>query len=129
MVVVDTSVLLAIVFDESHANWAVQELARHEGAVSMSTINLTETLIRIRDRQPDLADSIEAWIFRSSIRFVPPDVEQARIAAEARLRYPLNLGDCFVYALAVVESSSILAIDRDFRAVDRPWIAPPSENG
>ncbi|HEX3557202.1 MAG TPA: type II toxin-antitoxin system VapC family toxin [Thermoanaerobaculia bacterium] len=35
---------------------------------------------------------------------MPPDVEQARIVAEARFRYPLNLGDCFAYALAIIEN-------------------------
>jgi uncharacterized protein with PIN domain len=56
---------------------------------------------------------------------VPPSVEQARVAAAARLRYPLNLGDCFVYALAVEEQSSILTLDGDFRAVDCSVVTPP----
>ncbi len=30
----------------------------------------------------------------SSIQLVPPTAEHAEIAALARLRYPLNLGDC-----------------------------------
>jgi uncharacterized protein with PIN domain len=98
--VVDTSVLLAVFFAEPAGGWAAKQLAAHASELRMSTVNLTETLIRVRDRQPQLYETIETELLTSGIRFVPPDVEQAKIAAEARLRYPLNLGDCFAYALA-----------------------------
>ena len=124
--VVDTSVLLAVFFAEPDAEWAAARLAEHAANLRMSTVNVAEALIRIRDRQPQLYETLEAKLLSSGIRFVPPDVEQARIAAEARLRYPLNLGDCFAYALATVEGCPILARDRDFRAVDRPVILPES---
>jgi len=90
----------------------------------MSTVNLTEVLIRVRDRQPQMYESIRSELLAGGIRFVPPDVRQAEIAAEARLRFPLNLGDCFAYALAVAEECPILTLDRDFRAVDRPLLLP-----
>lgn len=45
----------------------------------------------------------------------------ADIAARARLTFPLNLGDCFAYALARAEQCPILTLDEDFRAVDVPW--------
>jgi len=122
--VVDTSVLLAIFFAEPDGKWAERQLAEHASELRMSTVNLTETLIRVRDRQPQLYLEIEAELLTSGIRFVAPDVEQARIAAEARLRYPLNLGDCFAYALATVEDCPILTRDGDFRAVDRPVLLP-----
>jgi ribonuclease VapC len=127
-VVVDTSALLAIFFAEPFGNWAAARLAECAGELCMSTVNLTETLIRIRDRQPHLFETIEAELLSSGIRFVPPDVRQARIAAEARLRYPLNLGDCFAYALAAVEDLPILALDRDFRSVDRPVVSPEADD-
>lgn len=125
--VVDTSVLLAIFFAEPFGEWAAARLAENAGELRMSTVNLTETLIRVRDRQPHLFEKIEEELLNSGIRFIPPDVQQARIAAEARLRYPLNLGDCFAYALATVEDLPILAIDRDFRSVDRPVVSPAKE--
>ena len=123
--VVDTSVLLALLFAESDADWAGEKLNAHAPDLRMSTVNLTETLIRLRDRQPQLADEIEEEMLTSGIRFVPPDVEQARLAARARLRYPLNLGDCFAYALAKEEGCPILTMDRDFRRVDLPVVLPP----
>ena len=90
----------------------------------MSTVNLTEILIRLRDRRPRDIESLENQILQSGIEFVAPDIEQARIAAEARLRYPLNLGDCFAYALAKTKNLSLLTLDQDFRAVDVPLILP-----
>ena len=122
--VVDTSALLAIFFAEPFGDWAAARLAEHAGDLCMSTVNLTETQIRVRDRQPQSFEQIEMELLNSGIRFVPPDVQQARIAAEARLRYPLNLGDCFAYALAVVEDLPILAVDRDFQSTDRPAVSP-----
>lgn len=42
----------------------------------------------------------------------------------ARLRYPLNLGDCFAYALAKDEDRTLLTLDRDFRRSDLRVILP-----
>ena len=39
------------------------------------------------------------------------------LAVAARLRWPLNLGDCFAYALAIREESPILTLDEDFLRV------------
>ncbi len=92
----------------------------------MSTVNLAETLILLRDRQPARFDDLETRVLSGGIRFAPPDAEQARVAAQARLRYPLNLGDCFAYALAWAENDGILTLDTDFRAVDVPVYLPLS---
>lgn len=123
--VIDTSVWLAILFDEASAEWAIERLQEHGPSLRMSTVNLTETFILLRDRQPQLHEKLEEQILDSGVRFVPPDIEQARIAASARLRYPLNLGDCFAYALAFAEGTGIITLDRDFLRVDVPVILPP----
>jgi ribonuclease VapC len=125
-VVIDTSALLAVFFRERHAQWVATHLIENAAVLRMSTVNLVETLILIRDRQPTLAGAIEERLFTSGIRFVAPDVEQARIAAAARLRFPLNLGDCFAYALAVGEGCALLTVDHDFRTVDCPVLLPRS---
>lgn len=122
--VVDTSALLAVLFFDPGTEWAVAQLEKHAGELRMSTVNLAETLARLRDRQPQLADELESRVLDSGIRFVPPDAEQCRLAAEARMRFPLNLGDCFAYALAVTEGVPILALDEAFRRVDHPVVLP-----
>jgi ribonuclease VapC len=116
--VVDTSIILAIYFDEPHGSWASEQLQQHADTLCMSTVNLTEALIRIRDRQPGLAVDFQERLLNSGIRFIAPDEKQAMIAAEARLAFPLNLGDCFAYALAKSEDCPILTLDADFRSTD-----------
>lgn len=125
--VIDTSALLAIFFEEPNAQWAAEQLKKHATQLKMSTVNLAETLIRIQDRQPHLAETLEDQLNKSGIQFVAPDFLQARIAAKARHRFPINLGDCFAYALAIRENCPILTIDKDFRAVDCPVIMPPQD--
>lgn len=122
--VVDTSVLLAVLFDERHAQWAVERLDEHVAELRMSTVNLAETLIILRDRQPQLASEIEESILEAGIRFVAPTVAHAQSAAAARLRFPLNLGDCFAYALARAEGCPLLTLDSDFRRVDIEVLTP-----
>jgi ribonuclease VapC len=122
--VVDTSIILAIYFEEKHGAWATEQLHRHAGQLRMSTVNLTEALILIRDRQPTMADELQQRLLASGIRFVPPDEKQAQIAARARLLYPLNLGDCFAYALASNEQCGVLTLDEDFRTIDVPVVLP-----
>src|SRR5262245_32810316 len=123
-VVVDASAVLAVLFGEPDALWAARALADPAHDLVMSTVNLAEVLIRLEDRQPVRFAELEAEVLRAGLRFVPPDVAQARAAARARARMPLNLGDCFAYALAVAEQAPILTLDRDFTRCDRPLIAP-----
>ena len=90
----------------------------------MGTVNDAELLILARDRQPKAFDDVGEMIGSSPIRLVPPTAHQAEIAATARLRYRLNLGDCFACALAREEHSSLLTLDRDFRRTDVAAILP-----
>ncbi|MCU0225947.1 MAG: type II toxin-antitoxin system VapC family toxin [Acidobacteria bacterium] len=123
--VVDTSILIAILFNEEHGPWALDQLQAQRGALCMSTLNLAEVLILCEDRQPRLFAELQEMVLSSSIRFVPPSVGQAALAAAARGRFPLNLGDCFAYALAKEESLPLLTLDRDFRKTDIPVVLPP----
>lgn len=122
--VVDSSALLAVLFAERHGEWVVDRFAEHAGELRMSTVNLAEVLILLRDRQPRLADEVEAELLDGGLRFVAPDFEQARLAAAARLRHPLNLGDCFAYALAMTERCPILTLDADFRSLGIEVLLP-----
>jgi ribonuclease VapC len=115
--VVDSSVLLAVLFNEANSVWAAEQLNLHSGSLRMSTVNLAEVLIRLRDRFPSRGSEFELRLEGLGINYMAPDVAQARLAAEARKKYPLNLGDCFAYALAVVERCGVLTTDQDFRNV------------
>jgi uncharacterized protein with PIN domain len=67
---------------------------------------------------------LESSLLSRPIQFVPPTLEHARIAATARLKFPLNLGDCFVYALAATANEMILTLDDDFRKCNLPVLLP-----
>ncbi|HEX5758414.1 MAG TPA: type II toxin-antitoxin system VapC family toxin [Thermoanaerobaculia bacterium] len=71
--VVDTSILLAIFFAEPHAQWAAEKLREHAAELRMSTVNLAEVLIRVKDRQPQMYEEIRSEIFAGGLRFVAPD--------------------------------------------------------
>jgi len=90
----------------------------------MSTVNYAETLILIEDRQPQLSAEMKSMMETSSIRLVPPHAIQAEIAAKARVQFPLNLGDCFAYALAKDEGCPLLTLDKDFRRCDIEVLMP-----
>ncbi len=122
--VIDTSAILALFFNEKHALWVEDHMSRQPGPLLMSTVNLAETLILLKDRQPKLFESLKNEILSSSIRFVPPTPTQAVLATDARGRYPLNLGDCFAYALAKEEDCPLLTLDHDFRKTDIQVILP-----
>jgi ribonuclease VapC len=116
--VVDTSIILAIFFNEEKGAWAAEQLQLHSAELLMSTVNLAEVLILIKDRQPKQFELLKTKILESGIQFIPPSLEVAEIAAHARIKYPLNLGDCFAYALAKIESCKLLTLDNDFRKTD-----------
>ena len=121
--VIDTSALLAILFNEPHSTWAAGHLQRSR-APQMSTINYAEALIVSGERFPERLGIVEAAIQRSSIQLVALTAQHAQIAAVARLRYPLNLGDCFAYALAKEQDCPLLTLDRDFRRCDIQVVLP-----
>jgi ribonuclease VapC len=122
--ILDTSAVLAIAFREPAAAWVIQEVSRAQ-RVLMSTVNLTETLILFRQRKPDTFAELFDELLASGVQFIPPDRAQAELAAQARLRFPLNFGDCFAYALAQSCNLPLLTLDRDFRSTDLTVILPP----
>ena len=115
---------MAIFFNEEYGPWAVDRLCENQPHLRMSTVNYAEALILIAVRQPRLFLEIREAVETSSVRLVPPTPEQAETAARARLRYPLNLGDCFAYALARHEECSLLTRDNDFRKTDLNVVLP-----
>lgn len=122
--VVDTSIMLAVFFNEEKGAWCLEQLKKYSSDLRMSTVNLAETLIRIKDRQPQLFEKIRDDMIGSTIRFVPPTVSQSVLVSEARLSYSINLGDCFAYALAKEENCPVMTLDRDFCRTDVSVLFP-----
>jgi ribonuclease VapC len=123
-VVVDSSVLLAIVFKEPAGRAAQEFLDANRSDLQMSPVNYTETLILIHDRQPHLFGELKETLELSTIDLVPPTALHAEMAALARVSFPLNIGDCFAYALAKHLATPVITLDRDFLKTDLRVLMP-----
>lgn len=123
--VIDTSVLLAIVFDEEYCEWSEIILKKYLSQLKMSTVNLAEFLTLIKSRRPGAYQEIKENILNQPIQFINLTINQADIAARTRQQYKnLNFGDCFVYALAKEQDDSIITLDQDFLKTDLQVIYP-----
>lgn len=123
--VIDTSALLALFFKENHGSWVANRLKDNQGSLVMSTVNLTEVLILLKDKKPETFLELRKEVLNLPIQFIPPTVTQAQKAAEARLEFnKLNFGDCFAYALASEQKDSLLTLDSDFEKSDVVLVMP-----
>jgi hypothetical protein len=68
-------------------------LQAHADDLQMSTVNHAEVLILAQDRQAKSVLEIRHSVEASSIGLIAPTARHAELAAGARVRYPLNLGD------------------------------------
>lgn len=123
--VVDTSVLLAILQGEPEQLQFVEAIAEAE-YVLLSAASLVEASMLMDSRHGTRGvEDLDRFIERSNMEIVPVDVAQARIAREAfsrfgKGRHPagLNFGDCFVYALARQRRDVLLFKGNDFSRTD-----------
>src|ERR1700730_5774310 len=104
MIVVDTSALIAIVFDEAKAGVCSKALET-ETEVLISAGTLAESLIVARRRHE--TEEVERLIVDLGIEIVSVTPTSARRVSQAYERWGkgvhpagLNFGDCFAYALA-----------------------------
>jgi ribonuclease VapC len=120
--VVDTSALLTVLFAEPQAQRLAQILSAANQPM-ISAVNYTECLIRVLDRAPDAAEALEGALAEFALEVVPVDRVLASAAAQARLQYPINLGDCFAYSLAKARGLPLLTLDSDFNKTDIQLVA------
>ncbi|HEX5715146.1 MAG TPA: type II toxin-antitoxin system VapC family toxin [Thermoanaerobaculia bacterium] len=131
--VIDTSALLAILFDEPERRAFNEAIDAAESRV-MSAATFVELSIVIESRvgAEGLRD-LDLFIERAGIELAAVDVEQAHAARRAfsrfgkgRHRAGLNYGDCFSYALATVLGEPLLYKGDDFPHTDVTPFVPPS---
>lgn len=132
--VVDTSALLAVFFEEPEAEDFARAIARAERA-KMSAANLLEAGI-VADSQTDARTGrhLDALVANFRLRIEPVTEAQVRIARQAYLDFGrgnhsagLNFGDCFAYALAKATGGPLLFKGDDFGRTDiRPYRASRS---
>jgi ribonuclease VapC len=124
-VIVDTSVVIAILKDEQDAPALGNVLARTE-VCRMSAVSYVEAGVVVDgNRNPVLSRRLDDLLRDVGIGIESVTLNQARIAREAyrdfgkgRHRAGLNLGDCFAYALAKEKGETLLFKGDDFCHTD-----------
>lgn len=125
-VVVDTSVLAAVVLGEPDAEAYLSVMQRAIGELTLSAATLVEASIVVEAKQgPDAAADLATLLTSLAVETVPVDAAQAAMAVAAWRRFgkgrhpaALNVGDCFAYALATTTGARLLFKGQDFTQTD-----------
>jgi len=123
--IIDTSAILAILFNESDAESYARAMADAD-ACRISAANFVEVAIVV-EAQTKASGSrqFDAFFRRAGIVIEPVTEEQAHLARQAytdfgkgRHKAGLNFGDCFAYALAKATGEPLLFKGEDFKKTD-----------
>ena len=123
--IIDTSVLVAILDQEQEAERIVRTLASAPER-TLSAANLVEAGIVMQARRgDDGARDLDLLLAKLRVDIAAVTASQADIARKAFRRYGrgrhpanLNFGDCFAYALAKDKSAPLLFKGNDFGRTD-----------
>jgi len=123
--IVDTSAVLAILFQEPDAAWFAQQLAK-PGRKFMSPVNTLEADIVLLARKGAAGQrEWELLRMKAGIEIIPFTDAMEKEAVRAWTRYGkgrhkagLNMGDCCAYALAAASGMPLLCKGNDFIHTD-----------
>ena len=123
--IVDTSAIVAVLFEENEAECCHEAIAQAPSS-RMSVANYLEAAMVLEGRSGLAAGRIlDAYLQESMIELEPVTVEHAHAARRAWRRFgkgnhpaALNYGDCFAYALAEVTQEPLLFKGGDFALTD-----------
>jgi ribonuclease VapC len=123
--IVDSSAILAILFNEGDADRYARAIADAD-ACRISAANFVEVAIVV-EAQTKASGSrqFDAFFRRAGIVIEPVTEEHAHLARQAytdfgkgRHKAGLNFGDCFAYALAKATGEPLLFKGEDFKKTD-----------
>jgi len=123
--VIDTSAILAILFDEPEAR-AFRESVEADPVRLVSAATLVEAAIVVETRLGEAGGrELDLLLAVAECEIVALDAEQAAAARQAHRRFGkgrhqagLNLGDCYSYALSSISGEPLLCKGDDFRRTD-----------
>jgi len=123
--VLDSSAILAILFDEPEAREFEQRIAADPVRL-ISAATVLETGIGIESKLGDGGGAeLDLWLHKVGVEIVPVSAGHADQARRAWRRYGkgrhpagLNFGDCFSYAVAALTGEPLLFTGNDFIQTD-----------
>lgn len=123
--VLDTSALVAVLFDEPDREVIVGKIAAASRRL-ISSATLLECSVVVESRRGEPAGrELDLFLHRAKVQTVPVDEEQVLLARAAWRRYGkgrhpagLNFGDLFAYALARATGEALLFTGNDFARTD-----------
>lgn len=123
--VLDTSALVAVLFDEPERHEFVRAIAAARRRL-ISSITLVESSVVVEARRGEVAGrELDLFLHRAMVQTVAVDVEQVQLARAAWRRYGkgrhpagLNFGDLFACALARASGEELLFKGDDFAQTD-----------
>jgi ribonuclease VapC len=125
VIAVDTSALIAILWDENDAPRVRSRLTREGGGLISAGNALELQLVLSGAGAQNGWDEVEGLFSAFDVVVHPFDQTQLAIARAASVRFgkgrhkaKLNFGDCFAYALAMSEGIPLLFTGKDFSATD-----------
>lgn len=123
--VIDTSALVAILFDEPDRRSFEDAIEREALRLVSAVSKLEAGLVLVGRHGPEGGTRLLQLLNDIAAVIVPFDDRQAEIALQAFARYgkgrhpaALNFGDCAAYALAVSEAEPLLCKETEFAATD-----------
>jgi ribonuclease VapC len=122
--IVDASVVVALLLGEATVPWIVETLDRHKAEpLSMPWPNIAEVALAIERVKAGV--DLEKYLSGASIAPLENDFAIVALVATARERFPLNFGDCFAYAHAKRRNEALLTLDADFLKTDLAKVLHP----
>lgn len=123
--IVDTSALIAILFEEPEGHLFDVAILNTEDSRISSASYLEAAMVLLARRGADGVRALDLLILRSGIEIVSFTESHARLARFAFERYgkgrhpaKLNFGDCIAYALAKETGEELLFKGTDFALTD-----------
>jgi len=123
--VVDTSAILAILFEEHDADLFLGKLAQAKSRQASVVSYVEASMLMISRRGTGAENELDLMVSEADIAIVSVDFDQAKLASAAFRKYGkgrhpagLNFGDCFSYALAKSCARPLLFTGLDFAKTD-----------
>ncbi len=123
--VIDTSALIAIMFNESSAPRLVAAIEQSPVRMISAGTVIETSLVLLGRYGPEGEVHLDTFLRGIKADIVSCDAEQVAVARDAarvygrgRHRAALNFGNCFSYALAVVRDQALLFVGEDFAQTD-----------